>query len=308
MFWKFINNVRSKPKFTVSIFACACIFSGVIGVSVSQQETNPALSLSSAPNQLANVGNTIKIKKSSTTFIQKDTSTSIGSETTKEETTTLGKAPAESSSTTQPLVTKAPTSTVSTPTTNAITTVTQPATTAKPETTTTIKPTTTTAPTQPASLNKVELEIFNLVNEYRQNPFGRLARSEPLPAGCNSAKGLQPFMLDNSISIILARDWSIQMAQANHMSHRPLADQRKILEDNNTAFNTWGENVAWHSGYRQQAQGDPDLEVARVFFEGWRDSDPHLCNILKKEFTHIGIGHFYDSPTDKEWATQNFYG
>ena len=224
-------------------------------------------------------------------------------------TTTKATSTIKTTANTTSIVPTAPASTEIKTTTTTVqqTTTTQPPTTVKP--TTTVKQTTTTQKQSPTTNNTpVELEIAKLVNEFRQNPSGRLARKGPPPSSCSNLSGLQPFIIDKNASKHLSRDWSQKMASTNAMSHRPLKEQQNILSSLGISFRTWGENVGWHSGYRNLAEGNVDNFVALKFFEGWRDSDSHFCNLVNRDFTHIAVGHVYDTGTNKDWATQNFYG
>ncbi len=170
----------------------------------------------------------------------------------------------------------------------------------------TTQPPTTPAPAPSYSVTAMEREILNLINEFRSSPNGRLKRVKPLPSECSSTAGLSPLILNNAASVELSRDWSQKMAAANVMSHRASSEQRTILERIGASFYTWGENVAWQKGYRTASGGD--AAVALVFFEGWRESDSHFCNMVNPRFTHTGIGHHYDPNSGRDWATQNFYG
>lgn len=197
----------------------------------------------------------------------------------------------------------------------------QTATTSPPAPTTTItleaEQTTTTASqtTQPATTsrpisnnaNAVELEIHRLVNELRTNPNGPLARQSPIPASCPLQPNLPTLQLNGTVSDVLARDWATQMASNGRLEHRPLQQQRSMLESTGVSFSTWGENIAFQMGFRN-GRGETDQQIALRFFEGWRESDSHFCNMTNPRFTATGIGHFADGATDKDWATQNFYG
>ncbi len=168
----------------------------------------------------------------------------------------------------------------------------------------------TTAP--PAGHHAVELEIYRLTNELRTNPAGPLARRGPMPP-CVS----EPFYgitidpvtghptavpalgLTESVSIHLARDWSMQMDASNNFSHRPSSEASAIYAQLGISWSATGENIAWFEGY-------PDSEAARVFFNGWRESDTgHYCALLAGTFTNLGVGYY--KGTNRSWATQNFY-
>ncbi len=91
-------------------------------------------------------------------------------------------------------------------------------------------------------------------------------------------RGLKPYELNDKLTKA-AREHSELMANRKTLSHQfpgelPL---RTRLANTGLAFNTDGENVAYDS----KVDG---------LHEGWMASPPHRANILKKEFTAVGIG------------------
>jgi uncharacterized protein YkwD len=180
---------------------------------------------------------------------------------------------------------------------------TKAATTASPST----RPATTAGSTAPAGgMSGVEQEIVRMTNELRTNPTGPLARVKGAPTVCTVATdtGGKPaaapaLLVDSGVSQQMSRSWSMAMDGADNMSHRPNDSQQSIYGSLGISPRAWGENVAWFQGYS-------DAEAARVFFEGWRESDGHYCNMMSPNFTKIGVGVHKGSA--KVWATQNFYG
>ncbi len=203
-------------------------------------------------------------------------------------------------------VTLETTTTVGEPTSTVGETTTSTSSTSSSETTTVA----TTAP--PAGHHPVELEIHRLTNELRANPSGPLARRKPMPSCVSEtfygmkidpASGhptaVPPLRLTEPVSIRLARDWSAQMDATNNFSHRSSSDASAIYTQLGISWRATGENIAWFEGY-------PDSEAARVFFNGWRESDTgHYCALLAGTFTNIGVG--YHKGGSQSWATQNFY-
>lgn len=161
------------------------------------------------------------------------------------------------------------------------------------------------------TLTEVEREIFRLTNELRTDPAGPLRRVGPTPECVFENEDIefdpetrhpQPvaaLTLSEPVSIQMARDWSQQMADADAMSHRSSDSQDAIYAALGINWSTRGENVAWAVGYSPTA-------LAQLFFNGWRESAGHYCNMMSGAFTHIGVGHVR-TEVGKDFATQNFY-
>ena len=62
------------------------------------------------------------------------------------------------------------------------------------------------------------------------------------------------------------------------------------LTEKGVTYRGCGENIA----YGQRSPED--------VMKGWMNSDGHRANILKKEFTHIGVGYFQDTNGTKHWT------
>jgi uncharacterized protein YkwD len=210
---------------------------------------------------------------------------------------------AETSSTEAPTSTEASTST----TVEETTTTTAPSS----STTTATVSTTTTAPL--SGHHAIELEIHRLTNELRANPSGPLARQKPMPScvsdsfyGINidQATGhptaVPALGLNEAVSINLARDWSMTMDATGNFDHRPNSEAIAIYSQLGIGWRAIGENIAWFSGYT-------DAQAARVFFDGWRESDlGHYCALVAPVYSNVGVG--YHKGASRSWATQNFYG
>ncbi|MGF1600236.1 MAG: CAP domain-containing protein [Acidimicrobiales bacterium] len=232
--------------------------------------------------------------------------------------TTATTAPGASASTssTTAVETTATTPTTVTEPTSAPTLTTAPTVSTAPTTATPVTTAPTTAPTTvptPSGLTAVEREIVRLTNELRANPSGPLARRKPM-ASCVSQsfygitidpatghpRPVPALIVNEVVSIDLARAWSIEMDRTGNFAHRPNAQAAAVFDRLGLPVSATGENIAWFSGYA-------DAEAAQVHFEGWRESDTgHYCALVAGTFTHIGVGHHNKGAT-RSWATQNFY-
>ena len=198
-----------------------------------------------------------------------------------------------------------PTTTVTTPTTDVTTpdpTVTTPATTV-PTPTTTITTLPTTIPTAPEGdiPRGVELAVWQLTNDER---------------ACN---GVAPLAWDDALAVV-ARDHSTDMAEHHFFSHTNLQGEgpteraarhgypvRKDLGGGWYAEGI-GENI------NQMPTGNVigfgyvnnDAEsIARAQLKAWMESPGHQANILKSEYTNLGVGVAYDG--QYYYTTQNFW-
>jgi uncharacterized protein YkwD len=113
---------------------------------------------------------------------------------------------------------------------------------------------------KPAMLSAAEKELIDLMNEERAR--------EKLPP-------LKP----SDKLMLAARNHAQNMAKQEKGSH-VLDDKTPIdrAKDVGYAFRQLGEN--WASGQKTNA----------LAIKQWMDSPPHRANILKKEFTEIGVG------------------
>ncbi|MEM7340356.1 MAG: hypothetical protein AAF467_16985 [Actinomycetota bacterium] len=164
----------------------------------------------------------------------------------------------------------------------------------------------------PAAFSAVEQELFRLTNALRANPSGPLRRQSPLPACVDdefyeieidpSTAHPVPapaLAADIRTSEALATDWARTMHQTEVFEHRPSSAQEQGYAALGIAAAAWGENIAWASGYDR-------AEVARVHFEGWRESDTgHYCTLITPRFNNIGLGEL--AVEGESWAVQNFY-
>lgn len=108
----------------------------------------------------------------------------------------------------------------------------------------------------------VESEVLNIVNQNRQN------------------QGLKPLQMDWELQRV-ARTKACDMAQKGYFSHQSptYGSPFDMMKQFGITFRSAGENIA-------QGQRTPQ-EV----MQSWMNSQGHRENILKPDFTHIGVGY-----------------
>lgn len=153
----------------------------------------------------------------------------------------------------------------------------------KPVETPSIKP--VDKPTQQPTSNfmdKVEEEIFNIVNKERVNA------------------GLAPLSYNNTMEKY-ARIKSKDMGDNNYFSHEDLNGNliTTQMKNDGVSYKAWGENIAWISGALNAT------EIASKFMNNWMNSSGHRANILSTNFDSIGIGVYKIG--NKIYATQEFF-
>jgi uncharacterized protein YkwD len=105
-------------------------------------------------------------------------------------------------------------------------------------------------------------------------------------AGINAIRaqrGLPPLQSDARL-VEIARMRSRDMASRNYFSHNPPNGCNFVcLMDANGVPHSWaGENIAWNNwGW---------AETAKKAVEMWRNSPPHMENILNCHYTKFGTG------------------
>ncbi len=100
--------------------------------------------------------------------------------------------------------------------------------------------------------------------------------------------GLPPFERDDNLDRA-AVEHSTRMLRLNFFAHKDpggATPQFRIHSFAREIIGTSGENIWSGSGYRQAR--DNDLALAMV--KGWMNSPEHRDNILRREFTHLGVG------------------
>jgi uncharacterized YkwD family protein/spore coat assembly protein SafA len=108
----------------------------------------------------------------------------------------------------------------------------------------------------------VENHVLNIVNQERQK------------------QGLKPLQMDWELQRV-ARVKACDMAQKGYFSHQSptYGSPFDMMKQFGISYRTAGENIA-------QGQRSPQ-EVMNA----WMNSTGHRANILKSDFTHIGVGH-----------------
>lgn len=123
-------------------------------------------------------------------------------------------------------------------------------------------------------------KLFDLVNEYRLK------------------NNLTPFK--PSVGLTKVAEWmGKDMAANNYMSHTDSLgrDPFKRMDDLGYNVKAWrGENVA--AGY----------ETAEATLEGWKNSPGHNANLLRPEFTMMGLGRAYKANTTYGWYWAQEFG
>ena len=126
------------------------------------------------------------------------------------------------------------------------------------------------------NVKNVENEVLALVNQERQRA------------------GLQPLQMDWELARV-ARIKSQDMAQKNYFSHTSptYGSPFDMMKSHGINFKAAGENIA--SGQRN----------ANEVMAAWMKSQGHRENILKPEFTHLGVGYYRGGSYGHMW-TQMF--
>jgi uncharacterized YkwD family protein/spore coat assembly protein SafA len=122
----------------------------------------------------------------------------------------------------------------------------------------------------------VEEQVLNLVNQERQKA------------------GLKPLAMDWELSRV-ARTKSQDMAQKNYFSHQSptYGSPFDMMKQFGISFRMAGENIA--SGQRTPEE----------VMQSWMNSQGHRANILKPEYTHLGVGYYRGGSYGHMW-TQMF--
>lgn len=122
----------------------------------------------------------------------------------------------------------------------------------------------------------VEEQVLNLVNQERQKA------------------GLKPLQMDWELSRV-ARTKSQDMAQKNYFSHQSptYGSPFDMMKQFGISFRIAGENIA--SGQRTPEE----------VMQSWMNSQGHRANILKPDYTHLGVGYYRGGSYGHMW-TQMF--
>jgi uncharacterized protein YkwD len=127
--------------------------------------------------------------------------------------------------------------------------------------------------------SKVEQELIDLTNEMRK--AARLTPAAPSPGP----------LAANPKLMTAARAHAANMAALEKLDHtledKTFADRAK---DAGYQYRLIGENIAWSP------------ETPKEVLEGWMNSPMHRENILKEEFTEIGVGVAKNQKGEQYWV------
>ena len=125
-------------------------------------------------------------------------------------------------------------------------------------------------------VKNVENEVLALVNQERAN------------------QGIQPLKMDWELERV-ARTKSEDMAQKGYFSHQSptYGSPFDMMKHFGITYKTAGENIA--SGQT----------TAQDVMNSWMNSSGHRANILKADYTHIGVGYYRGGSYGHMW-TQMF--
>ncbi|WP_051189098.1 CAP domain-containing protein [Halalkalibacillus halophilus] len=125
--------------------------------------------------------------------------------------------------------------------------------------------------------HEFEQEVLELVNEER------------------AERGLGDLEFSNETAVV-AREKSRDMSENDYFAHQSptYGSPFDMLNQFGVQYRAAGENIA-------MGQRSPEQVM-----EGWMNSDGHRANILKEEFTHLGVGYVKDGM--RTYWTQMFLG
>ena len=101
-----------------------------------------------------------------------------------------------------------------------------------------------------------------------------------------SKNGLAPLAADTRLAAV-ARAHSADMLAQNYFEHTNLqgCDPACRLNAAGYAWQSYGENIHWMSGYTMTA-----ADTAAKIVNDWMNSPGHRANILGASFTKVGVG------------------
>lgn len=102
---------------------------------------------------------------------------------------------------------------------------------------------------------------------------------------------LQPLKLSKCLGRQVAQPWARRMANSGQFAHQDMS----AIHSSCPRFGWAGENIAY--GYSS----------VRSVMTAWMHSDGHRANLLRPQFTHVGLGIKKDSSGRKYWV-QDFGG
>jgi uncharacterized protein YkwD len=124
-------------------------------------------------------------------------------------------------------------------------------------------------------------------------------------AGINAIRtkaGLPPLRPDAAL-VNVARERSNDMAHTGHFGHDKIGgcpnEFTCVLDRQGVPYSYAGENIAWNNWSWN--------ETADRAVTAWKNSPPHLENIMNCHYTHFGTG-VAESSDGKIWYTMIFEG
>ena len=274
-----MKKLQGVQKLIASGFVVAGVAAGLFTVggmvSGAQADVEVATETVAAPAEALSPEEYVSAKSSapapSTTAVPTTEAPPVADDEAPAPTTTAA-APAP---TTTAAPAPAPTTTAAPPTTAAPAT-TAPPTTAAPVASTTVdeEAVAENPDAGNASLNTAcESRIVQLINNERAN------------------NGLAP-VSHHAGGQRVARAWTLQMADSQHLAHNPSYGDQLRAEGIN--WSTAGENVAYNHS-------------ADAAHQAFMNSSGHRANILNPSFTGVGVGCATDAH-GTVWVTENFWG
>lgn len=101
-------------------------------------------------------------------------------------------------------------------------------------------------------------------------------------------RGLQPIAWEGDLTRI-ARDYSRQLVGRHRLEHRDASGKGpsdRVAQQHRRLVGLVGENLAAFSGDWPE---DP-VDLADELVEGWMQSPGHRRNLLRQDYTHLGVG------------------
>jgi hypothetical protein len=112
--------------------------------------------------------------------------------------------------------------------------------------------------------------------------------------------GLKPLTLDSRLTAA-ARLHARDMAERNYFDH---TSSKPGFETPTDRVQRAG-SLDWGAGENIAFNEEPEARVGAKLHEQWLNSPPHRQNLLRPEYTHIGIGVHRDA-TGRSYGVQNF--
>ena len=138
-----------------------------------------------------------------------------------------------------------------------------------------------------ANSSNLEQTTFQTINQQRSNN-GKIA-----------------LQWDDEIADV-ARSHSKDMSVNNFFSHTSPSSGTAFDRLANIKGSFKGENILYTSNYKSYGENYSIKELAEKAVNQWMNSQGHKDNILNSQFTHSGIGVYYNSEKSVYYFTQVF--